>query len=166
MPKYEIDETELELMYLSGKSTKEIAEKFGCGRSNIQRIVTKLGLKAPPRRLTPDHKEKLSKAKIGLRGEETNRWLGDKANPAHYRNTGRKFAHRVIAESLLKRPLLSSENVHHIDQNKANNCQSNLLIIDIADHTRLHQLVKSLVWLDQKAWLDTNGINYIYLGDL
>lgn len=85
MPKYEMNEAELKLMYLSGSSTLDIANKFGCGRSNIQRIVKKLGLKKPPRTLTKSHKEKLAKAKTGLRGSETNRWLGDKADPGTYR---------------------------------------------------------------------------------
>lgn len=44
--------------------------------------------------------------------------------------------HRFVAEGILGRPLLPTEDVHHIDGDKANNNPSNLEIIDHAEHTR------------------------------
>jgi hypothetical protein len=46
--------------------------------------------------------------------------------------------HRVIAEKVLGRTLKRNEVVHHIDGDKTNNKNSNLLICDVAYHQWLH----------------------------
>ncbi len=50
----------------------------------------------------------------------------------------KKRAHRLIMELVLKRPLKSSENVHHIDHNKTNNDPSNLMLMTRAEHCKYH----------------------------
>ncbi len=56
-----------------------------------------------------------------------------------YRRThGRIFEHRAVAEKALGRPLTSNEAVHHIDGNKLNNQNTNLLICSASYHQWLH----------------------------
>jgi hypothetical protein len=50
----------------------------------------------------------------------------------------RQFVHRRVVEKVLNRLLLRSECVHHIDGNKANNNNSNLLVCSAAYHQWLH----------------------------
>ncbi|RIV23630.1 hypothetical protein DYU11_11655 [Fibrisoma montanum] len=51
-----------------------------------------------------------------------------------------RHEHRVVAEKLLGRALLSREVVHHIDENKHNNAPENLAILP---NQRLHAIVHS-----------------------
>ena len=51
-----------------------------------------------------------------------------------YRKLNARHEHRVIAEQKLGRALLSGEIVHHKDQNKLNNSESNLEIMSQAEH--------------------------------
>ena len=48
------------------------------------------------------------------------------------------FEHRYVMELHLKRKLDRKEYVHHIDGNKLNNSISNLQLMSINEHTKLH----------------------------
>lgn len=52
--------------------------------------------------------------------------------------------HRVKAEKVLNRKLKRTEVVHHIDGNKANNRNNNLLICTTNYHTQLHNRMSEL----------------------
>ena len=52
------------------------------------------------------------------------------------------LVHRLKMALHLDRPLLYEEQVHHIDENKENNDISNLMIMDGASHSRMHQLAR------------------------
>lgn len=47
--------------------------------------------------------------------------------------------HRKIMEEFLKRKLLKSEIVHHIDGNRKNNDIDNLKVMSIGEHSKLHR---------------------------
>lgn len=55
-----------------------------------------------------------------------------------YQTSGRYPEHIVIAERVLGRKLQPHEHVHHIDMDKTNNQNSNLLICDNSYHKWLH----------------------------
>lgn len=67
------------------------------------------------------------------------------------------YLHRQIAEKSLGRPLLDSEVIHHIDENKTNNDPSNLLVFKTnGDHVRFHNLsesTKEVLRLDDGAYI-------------
>lgn len=52
---------------------------------------------------------------------------------------GRKVdEHRYLMEQFVGRPLLRTEDVHHIDHNPRNNNVSNLIILSRREHARIH----------------------------
>ena len=50
-------------------------------------------------------------------------------------------ATRRVAEAMIGRPLLSSEDVHHIDGNPENNTPENLRVMDKREHLRFHAAI-------------------------
>ena len=50
---------------------------------------------------------------------------------------------RLIVEQSIGRPLLPTEDVHHIDGNPSNNELKNLEVVDHREHTRSHSLENS-----------------------
>lgn len=62
--------------------------------------------------------------------------------PTHHRAhaNGCVYEHILIAEKILGRALTQEEVVHHEDENKKNNVESNLIVFRTnADHTRFHK---------------------------
>lgn len=49
-----------------------------------------------------------------------------------------RHIHRIVMETALGRPLVSSEIVHHIDNNKHNNNAENLRLLSRAEHAKVH----------------------------
>lgn len=83
-------------------------------------------------------------------GEKHPRWRGGRSissagyvlvrHPSHPRafSNGYVYEHFLVAEKKLGRPLLSTEVVHHSDEDKQNNHPDNLIIEPSAAHHRFH----------------------------
>ena len=68
----------------------------------------------------------------------------------YYKNTDGRFTHRVVAESIVGRPLRKGEVVHHVDGDKLNNSKGNIFVCDsnshhLATHRQLEQVALKLV---------------------
>lgn len=65
------------------------------------------------------------------------------SSKSHGANRGKR-EHRVVMEEVIGRPLLSSEIVHHKNENKADNNPSNLAILTRAEHVVVHHAKGSM----------------------
>lgn len=140
----------------------------GLTKSDDARVAS-ISEKLTGRTVSQEAKERMRNAKLGKVRELANNWRGG----LQYRNgygvhrrtvCGRRmYAHRLVAEKSLGRPLKRSEHVHHIDRNKANNTPENLLVMSNGTHTRLHaELIKgdAVGKSEQIAWLLQNGCEF------
>lgn len=62
----------------------------------------------------------------------------DKEHPLAHK-TGRTYLHRHLASVYLGRWITQEEHVHHIDENKLNNAEDNLLVCSVQEHVELHK---------------------------
>lgn len=88
------------------------------------------------------------------KGDRANNWKGGISMDGHGYlihtagdNYGRAV-HRVIAEKALERKLKRNETVHHIDGDKLNNKNSNLLICTVQYHSWLEKKMARLYQLE------------------
>lgn len=122
-----IDYEQAARLYLQGLSTNQVAVELGTSNCTVHRALTALGV---PRR-------KLSES-ISLRSRG-NRKIDKKGYVILRVGFGvRKKEHVHIAEKILGRPLKKGEVVHHINGDRADNRNSNLLICTVNYHTWLH----------------------------
>lgn len=64
----------------------------------------------------------------------------DKSHPLSSKNIGRVYYHRHVASIKSNKWLTTEEIVHHIDGNKQNNDEKNLVVLSSSDHGILHAL--------------------------
>lgn len=71
--------------------------------------------------------------------EKRSQKLLEKSSDASgYTKRNGRHQHRIVAEAMLGRPLLSSEIVHHKDGNKRNNNPENLEVMTQSEHCKKH----------------------------
>ena len=151
----------LATLYLSGKSIPEIARLVQSSVSGVRYHLKKAGIlrnrseavkmsgykislanKGKKRPIKDETKQKLRDIAI-QRGEKNARGFSLNSQ-GYYRSTRgtdkEKHLHRLIAEKVLQRKLSGDEVVHHLDGNKTNNSNNNLVIMERLEHNRMHAL--------------------------
>lgn len=148
-------------LYRLGVTMVRMAELMETHRRRIPRILLAAGLR--PRRtgelsevgreakaqaarrrrgwiMSPMARAKISASKLA-KGELFAAGITVKASGYMYYTRGPnrgRSVHRVLMENKLGRKLLSSEHVHHVDRNRANNTADNLQVMTNAEHSALH----------------------------
>lgn len=90
--------------------------------------MKKLNAELNPTRMTDSTRAKLRAARLGSGEGKT------------YTKTYGRHTHRIVAEHMLGRALKPGEVVHHIDRNKRNNSQDNLMVFSSqAEHAAWHK---------------------------
>jgi len=116
--------------YASGLTYSQVAVKHGRCVSGTRKIIIESGVPLRP----------ISESR--LRGDLHPMWRGGVRKSADgYLVTKDGRQHRQKAELLIGRRLHFWEAVHHVDANKTNNDDSNLVIMPTREHQRFHSFL-------------------------
>ena len=76
-----------------------------------------------------------------------------RTNPIHPKANSKGLypLHRVLMENKIGRNLLTTEHVHHKDENKYNNHIDNLELLTVSDHAKLHRPVLASINIQCKC---------------
>ena len=125
----------ISLYVVEGWSLQKIATKYGVHSSLILRTLRNAGIKT---RTAGRYKNKQVTFKTGYKLIEVS------GHPRAFDGC-KMFEHIVVAEKMLGRYLLPGEYVHHIDLNKLNNDESNLVVLTRREHASHHRQINSLL---------------------
>ena len=162
-------------------SLRKIAKEVGCSYGGVVFAVRKYDIFFPQRikaTITPEERKKMVaglKAKYpeGRFGKDASRWKGGRRNggyggkycmiyaPFHPNCDGDGYVmeHRLVMEEKIKRYLLSSEIIHHLNGDPRDNHIKNLELHNRKSHAKAHfDAVKEVARL--KLLLDEHGIQY------
>lgn len=135
--------------YLAGMSCKEISRKIGIAVPTVKYWMRSLGIM----RTSVEGRELWKRS--GKSGGSYHplwnggKWLDKRGYMMVSLGKGDyAFEHVLIAEKLLKRPLKPNEVVHHINGNKADNRNCNLIICERSLHQKMHAKM-SLLYMQE-----------------
>ena len=120
-----------EYLYIKNRlSLKQIAHKFGLNDASLYCHFKRIGIQTRPQKTSMKN------------GSESVNWRGGVYLADGYlRLSSGKMVHRILAERVLRRRLKENEVVHHIDGDRANNKNNNLLITTKSYHMWLHRMI-------------------------
>ena len=102
--------------------------------THIKETFSKLNAELNPKRMTPEVRKKIRDSRLG------------KGNGLSYAKFYGKHEHRIVAEKMLGRPLRLGEVVHHMNFNKRDNDEENLIIFPSqAEHAKYHMVLNRFV---------------------
>lgn len=134
--KIDLPHEEVKILYESGLTLLEIAQRFGISVEPVKRTLKEANV--PRRKAAPRPGVFDGANNPAWRG---GRYVREDGYVIVWTPEGYKLEHRVIMEQELGRPLDDAEIVHHIDRNPSNNDPSNLEVIENqTDHVLLHGL--------------------------
>lgn len=113
--------------YLSGLTAEQVGKKHGVGINTVCRALKLSGIavRAP------------------LRGSAHYAWKAQKRNYQGYIElSDGQLLHRVVAERLLGRPLKHWEASHHVDADRQNNTDENIVVMPEREHNRFHTFLR------------------------
>lgn len=107
----------------------KVAELIGVHVGTIEKVCRNLGLKTQRTgpRSGKDHKKKWKGGRVILKGGYVGIYMPDHPSIAQ-KKAIYVPEHRLVMEKKLGRYLLESEVVHHIDGNRLNNSEDNLIV--------------------------------------
>jgi hypothetical protein len=116
----------------------------GCGQSTEKGGHGYCGMHAQRVRRygDPDYVTSADVLRANNRASQIKRF--PRVKPTTYRKFFGRHEHRVVAETLVGRPLRPDEHVHHKDENKHNNSPENLVVLHPSEHAALHALQRKL----------------------
>lgn len=150
-----------EIQYTDTKGRKKLKIEFKCDVCGDIKCVDKYGFLKRKRQICNHCSTIVSgkkrrgipspfkgKERPELQGEKSHNWKGGKwiDKWGYVRIDGNRKRnghgwylkeHRVVAEKMIGRPLKKDECVHHIDGNKQNNAETNLLVTNNYQHHKL-----------------------------
>lgn len=155
----------IQTLYQSGMSIPQVSQETGVSRSTVRKRLLDLGVKLRTRSdavrmaalegrlgaglrgktrvFSKEHCLAISKARQISADKTAKGFTLKQSGYVEYTrgpNKGRGV-HVVAMEAFIGRRIKKGECVHHIDENKKNNDLSNLALMSVSAHTRLHRLL-------------------------